>query len=116
VVEAARTWGAATAAIPSADSIKRVADNVVVGTVERSHLVCVQTPQAFRTELLREAHRRALIDGYQSNDDCDLVERQGTAVRVVEGDPRNFKVTTPHDLLVLRRLAELHDPASAAVG
>lgn len=68
-------------------------------TVDRRRFVAVQTPQAFRAEALREAHR----SGPDGTDDASLVEAAGGRVVVVEGDPSNVKITTPVDLL----LAEL---------
>jgi 2-C-methyl-D-erythritol 4-phosphate cytidylyltransferase len=106
VVDAARRHGAATAAIPLVDSVKRVRRGgelpLVAETLERADLVAVQTPQAFDAALLRRAHQAALRDGVVADDDCALVEHLGAAVAVVEGDPRNLKVTRPADLAVLR--------------
>ncbi|HEY0408926.1 MAG TPA: 2-C-methyl-D-erythritol 4-phosphate cytidylyltransferase [Candidatus Dormibacteraeota bacterium] len=106
VVEAARLHGAATAAIPVVDSVKRVRRDgelaVVAATLDRSELVAVQTPQAFDAALLRRAHAVALREGVVADDDCALVEHLGVLVAVVEGDPRNLKVTRPADLAVLR--------------
>ena len=65
-------------------------------TLERDALIEVQTPQAFRTSLLREAYRR--FGRHNVTDDASLVERMGEAVRVVEGAYSNIKVTTPEDL------------------
>lgn len=105
VLVAASETGAATAAIPVVDSIKRIDDHgLVKATLDRSRLVAVQTPQAFRTELLRDAHRRALAEGLVADDDCALVEAAGHPVRVVEGDPANLKVTTPHDVALIGAL------------
>ncbi|HEY2704998.1 MAG TPA: 2-C-methyl-D-erythritol 4-phosphate cytidylyltransferase [Candidatus Dormibacteraeota bacterium] len=106
VVDAARRHGAATAAIPVVDSVKRVRRDgelaVVAATLDRAELVAVQTPQAFDAALLRRAHAVALRDGVVADDDCALVEHLGEVVAVVEGDPRNLKVTRPADLAVLR--------------
>ncbi len=106
VVDAARRHGAATAAIPVVDSVKRVRRDgelaVVAETLDRAELVAVQTPQAFDAALLRRAHAVALRDGVVADDDCALVEHLGEVVAVVEGDPRNLKVTRPADLAVLR--------------
>ena len=99
VVEAARRCGAATAAVPIVDSVKRVDDEgMVVETVPRAGLWAVQTPQAFAAGTLREAHRRAVTDGVAADDDAALVERLGQRVQVVEGDRRNLKVTYDEDL------------------
>lgn len=87
----------ADAAIPVIavpDTLKRVTDGRVVATVGRDDLVAVQTPQAFRTVVLRAAHRGAA----QATDDAALVEADGGIVVVVPGDPRNLKVTTIADL------------------
>ena len=77
-------------AVPVTDTIKRVADGSVVGTVDRSELWWVQTPQGFELRVLREAH--ALHDDDVS-DDASLVEALGVTVRVVEGDQENRKIT-----------------------
>ncbi len=81
------------------DTIKVVADGVVMSTPERSSLVAVQTPQAFRAAILRRAHD----DAAASTDDAALVERLGGHVVVVAGDPRNRKITHPNDLEWARR-------------
>ncbi|HEY6378390.1 MAG TPA: 2-C-methyl-D-erythritol 4-phosphate cytidylyltransferase [Candidatus Dormibacteraeota bacterium] len=107
VITAARRHGAATSAIPLVDSVKRVdGEGRVTATLERSELVAVQTPQAFDTALLREAHRRAQAEGVDADDDCALVERLGAPVVVVPGDPRNLKVTRPQDLALMRALLD----------
>ena len=79
-----------------ADTLKRVDGGRVVSTVDRSALVAVQTPQAFRLAVLRQAHAAdASID---ATDDAMLVESFGGTVDVVAGDPNNIKVTHPGDL------------------
>lgn len=85
---------AAIPAIPVADTIKVVADGVVVSTPDRSTLVAVQTPQVFRASVLRRAH---LADG-DATDDAALVETLGGRVVVVDGDPINRKITVADDL------------------
>ena len=92
----------ADAAIPSvavADTIKVVADGVVVSTPERASLVAVQTPQAFRAAALRAAHER----GEDATDDAALVEAAGGLVVVVDGEVTNRKITVPDDLDWARR-------------
>ena len=74
----------------------------VVGTVPRERLVAVQTPQVFRAELLRRAYAQADLAG--ATDDAMLVERLGAEVIVVDGDPRNVKVTTAADLALVRAI------------
>lgn len=93
----------ADAAIPGvavADTIKVVdADGHVVDTPDRSTLVAVQTPQAFRFDALRRAHAA----GGEATDDASLIEAIGGTVVVVEGDPGNRKITLPDDLDWARR-------------
>jgi 2-C-methyl-D-erythritol 4-phosphate cytidylyltransferase len=80
--------------LPVTDTLKRVAGTEVVSTVDRSDLVAAQTPQAFGATVLRRAHR----EGAEATDDAALLESIGATVRTVPGDPRNLKLTVPHDL------------------
>ena len=85
--------------LPLADTIKAVdANGAVLGTPERAGLRAVQTPQGFRTDVLRRAYQRA--GAGTVTDDASLVEQIGTPVQIVEGDPLAFKITTPLDLLL----------------
>jgi 2-C-methyl-D-erythritol 4-phosphate cytidylyltransferase len=111
-VETAARDGAAVVAVPVSDTIKVAGDDrTVLETPARGRLWAAQTPQVFRADWLRAAHRKALADGFRGTDDSVLVERLGYPVRLVPGTPSNLKVTTPTDLAqaehVLRaRLAE----------
>jgi 2-C-methyl-D-erythritol 4-phosphate cytidylyltransferase len=99
---AAAEHGAATSALPLADACKEVdAQGFVRRSQERASLVLVQTPQAFRFDLLLRAHRAGKEQHAVVDDDAELVERLGLPVRVVPGDRRNLKITTPDDLPVL---------------
>jgi len=98
VLAAARNGGAAICALPIAETVKRVRDGWVEMTVDRADLWTVQTPQAFRVDLLREAHEKARRDGIVGTDDAALVERLGHSVAVVRGIEGNLKITTPGDL------------------
>lgn len=99
LVEKAAEEGAAIAAVPVKDTIKRVEKGKVVETVERSSLWSVQTPQAFRMPLIMQAHEKAQADQYVGTDEASLVERAGRCVQIVEGDYDNIKLTTPEDLI-----------------
>ena len=105
-VRAANTYGAAAPAIPVKDTIKTVTGGVVKETPDRKLLYAVQTPQVFDLDLLRGALKKAKDDGAEVTDDCSAVERLGTRVKIVEGDERNLKVTTPFDLAVAKMLLE----------
>jgi 2-C-methyl-D-erythritol 4-phosphate cytidylyltransferase len=87
--------------LPVADTVKRVADDLVLATVDRTELRRVQTPQGFRTAILRAAY--AAAPELVATDDAGVVEAHGVKVRTVAGDEAAFKITTPYDL----RLAEL---------
>ena len=84
--------------VPVPDTVKRVDGVVVLGTERREDLALAQTPQAFVTSALREAHERAERDGAEVTDDAAALERAGFRVRTVPGEPGNFKITTPQDL------------------
>lgn len=104
LVQRAAVEGAATLAIPAQDTIKEVFDGLVRSTLDRRLLWQVQTPQAFRCERLREAHRRAYASGYIGTDDASLIEWCGWPVAVLVGHPHNIKITTPADLALARAL------------
>jgi len=103
VIEAIRAG--ADGAVPGvavSDTIKRVdADGRVVETPPRAALVAVQTPQAFRAAVLRQAHAHA----DDATDDAALVEQLGARVMVVEGEPTNRKITDRQDLVWARNTA-----------
>lgn len=95
VIADALDHGASIAAIRLADTLKRGSLDVVEDTVPRASLWCAQTPQVFRRAWLEESHRSAPKN---ATDDSMLVEALGKRVHLTEGDPLNFKITTPRDL------------------
>jgi len=103
-LEAAARSGGAIAAIPLADTLKRVVDSAIAETIARAELWQAQTPQAFRREVLVAAHRRAVNERIVATDDADLVERNGTRVEIVEGSSANIKITTPPDLAIVEAI------------
>lgn len=105
-VRAAHTYGAAAPAIPVKDTIKVVRGGVVAETPDRSTLQAVQTPQVFDKDLLCGALQKAKQDKVAITDDCSAVEHMGMSVKIVEGDERNIKVTTPMDLKIAELLME----------
>ncbi len=104
VLAAAREAGAATAALPVADTI---VDAETGETLTRERLRAVQTPQGFERALLVSAHERAAEEGVAATDDAALVRRLGRAVRLVEGSPLLHKITTPEDLRLASALEAL---------
>ena len=83
-----------------------VQGGLVKETPDRATLQAVQTPQVFDFDLLRGALKKAEQDGAAVTDDCSAVERMGMSVKIVEGDERNIKVTTPMDLKIAELLLE----------
>ena len=105
-VRAAHTYGAAAPGVPVKDTIKVVAGGVVTSTPDRKTLQAVQTPQVFDFDLLRGALKKAVEKGWEITDDCSAVEMLGMRVRMVEGDEKNIKITTPMDLKIAEMLLE----------
>ena len=111
-IEAAFESGAAIAAVPAHDTVKRGdASGAVVATLPREEIYLAQTPQAFRVDVLREA----LAMGGDATDEAALVERAGHRVRLVAGDAANLKITTQTDLLVAERLLGARPNRAAAM-
>ena len=99
-IEVARTNDGALVAVPAKDTIKSVRDGIIIDTPPREMLWQAQTPQSFRFATIYEAHRAAGQEGFMGTDDASLVERRGGIVRIVNGDYRNIKITTPEDLVL----------------
>ena len=100
-LEHASRYGAAIAAVPLKDTLKRVsAAGTVEATVPREYLWRVQTPQAFRHALLRRAFQHAWRQGLQATDEAGLIEALGYPVQIVPSYEHNIKITTPDDLVL----------------
>ncbi len=106
-IDAAAEAGSAVVAAPVRDTIKRAdAQHAIRETVSRHDLWLAQTPQTFRVEVIRAAHRWAQQRGIVGTDDATLVEQMGRPVRIVPGDARNFKITTPDDLALAQAVLQ----------
>lgn len=99
-IEMARTCDGSLVAVPAKDTIKTVRDGVVIDTPPRDSLWQAQTPQTFRFSRIHAAHLAAERDGFMGTDDSSLIERNGGCIRIVTGDYRNIKITTPEDLIL----------------
>ena len=106
VIRAAHSYGAAAPAIPVKDTIKIFEGGFIAATPDRSTLRAVQTPQVMDRDLLLGALKKAEQEGIALTDDCSAVEHIGMRVRLVEGEERNLKVTTPLDLKIAELLLE----------
>jgi 2-C-methyl-D-erythritol 4-phosphate cytidylyltransferase len=99
--QAMENCGATIVAVPVKDTIKTVSQQrEVLTTLDRSTLWAIQTPQAFRRDILEKAFEKAINDGFYATDDAALVERLGEKVTIVEGSYENIKITTPEDIVL----------------
>lgn len=111
-VDGAQKYGAALPAVAVTDTIKVMDHGFVASTVDRRNLFAAQTPQAFRSELIKAALTDAIEKGLELTDDCSAVERLGMKVRIVEGESQNRKITVPSDLNIaetLMRMRHTHE-------
>ena len=94
-----------TVGVPVKDTIKEVNEQgIVLRTLDRRLLWSIQTPQAFPSDLLKQAHSAAIAGKHLGTDDAALVERAGHPVRVIRGSYDNIKVTTPEDLILAEEI------------
>lgn len=105
VIKCVEKEPACTVGSPVSDTVKRVDDNIIGETVDRTNLVAVQTPQAARFSELLEAHQRAEADGWVTTDDAAIMEMAGYKVSVVLSTRWNIKITTKEDLRICEALA-----------
>lgn len=106
VVRQAERTGAAILGVPIVDTVKQAEKEFVESTITREHLVFAQTPQVFRTDVLKAAFETAAKDEYYGTDESSLVERLGHPVAIVRGSERNIKITRPSDLTLARAFLE----------
>ncbi len=98
---------AVVAGVPVDETLKRVDDGVVLETVDRSALWRAQTPAAFSSTALKDAHRRAHDEGFVGTDESQLIERYGGSIQIVPGTRDNLKVTFPEDFAVAEAMIEV---------
>ncbi len=108
-IEGARTFGAATVALPCSDTILEDDGEGFLGaTPNRDRMWACQTPQTFRVEVIKAAHHAAQRDSFAATDDASLVRRNGGKVKLVTGSTFNRKITTPADLAYAEHLIRLN--------
>ena len=108
-IQSAKWHGAAIAASPVNDTVKRGA-KFITETLSRENLWLAHTPQTFRTSLILHAHQKAIADNFQGTDDASLIERLGLKVAIVQDSHYNIKITTPQDLVVAERFLTVKQP------
>ena len=101
-IDAVAEFGAAIVGLPAVDTIKQVERTahgaIITATIPRERIVQAQTPQGARCGLLQRAFAEAAADEFTGTDEASLLERAGIVVAVVQGSPRNFKITQPGDI------------------
>jgi 2-C-methyl-D-erythritol 4-phosphate cytidylyltransferase len=106
-IEGASEFGACSLGIPAHDTLKQIHQSGrIVGTIARGAIWLAQTPQAFRCDLIKNAHDQAKSEGYSGTDDASLVERLGETVMMLRGSRRNLKITNKEDLILARALLD----------
>ncbi len=101
VAKALYDTDAAALGIPVKDTLKEATDDgFIAGTHDRTSLYSIQTPQGFKTDILRLAHNRAEANHLSVTDDCALCENMGVKIKIIEGSSSNIKITTPDDLIL----------------
>jgi len=104
-IKGARKFGACILGVPAYDTLKQVdaCDNIV-HTLQRGTIWLAQTPQTFRCDLIKKAHKKAREEGYRGTDDASLVERLGEPVKMIRGSRGNIKITHKEDLEIAQCL------------
>jgi 2-C-methyl-D-erythritol 4-phosphate cytidylyltransferase len=109
-IKEAKKYGACAIAHPTKDTVKEVdKKGLVIRTLERKKLWNMQTPQTISFDLALEAFSKAYEDDFLGTDDVSLVERLGKKVRVIEGSPNNFKITTPLDIELAKIIMQKYE-------
>jgi len=116
-LEALKTHHGSVPGLPLADTLRKREGSLSLGATDRTGYVLTQTPQCFRREVLETALRRAHEEGFSGTDDAAYVERlPGARIAIVPGDPDNFKITTPEDLIRAKRMVARKREANYRVG
>lgn len=117
-VAAAGRHRAVITALPAKETVKEIDERKVVSrTRDRKYIWLAQTPQVFRYGDILDAHQKAALEGRQdATDDAFLLEQIGIPIRVIEGAEDNIKVTTPHDLELVRLLSGMGRTEQASRG
>lgn len=105
-IEDAKNYGVSVVGVKAKDTIKQGHKGFVDKTISRENLWIIQTPQAFKREIILRAHKKATEDNFVGTDDTVLVERLGQKVKITKGHYDNIKITTPDDLLLAQIILE----------
>ncbi|MBE7048546.1 MAG: 2-C-methyl-D-erythritol 4-phosphate cytidylyltransferase [Ruminococcaceae bacterium] len=109
VIRGVEEHKAAAAGVACKNTLKIADDEqFILSTPDRNHMYEIQTPQGFNRDLIILAHQKAVENHIQATDDCYLAEQLGIPVKIVPGDYRNIKITTPEDLALAELFWEIH--------
>ena len=104
-IEDCMRFGAAAAGVKCKDTLKSADSNgFILGTVDRETTYLIQTPQAFKTDEIKELHKKAAGEGFEATDDCMIAEHYGVKVKISKGSYENIKLTTPEDMLLAENI------------
>jgi len=100
-----KKYGACILGTPASDTLKRVnKSDIIETTLSRENIWLAETPQAFKYDLILNAHETARRDGYVGTDDASLVERMGKDVKIINGGRFNIKITKKEDLVIAKAM------------
>jgi len=107
IIEQTRLYKACVIGVKVKDTVKICDENNnVLETPDRKYLWAAQTPQAFFSDIIISAYKKAFYDNFIGTDDCMIVERTGIKVKMIEGSYDNIKITTPEDLLIANAILQ----------
>lgn len=104
LIKSSKKYDAVIPVVPSINTLKEIKFGFVYKHLSRDSIYEVQTPQLFRTGVLKSAYKKAYLDKFYATDDSALVERLGIKVKTIEGIKNNIKITNPQDLLYAKTM------------
>jgi 2-C-methyl-D-erythritol 4-phosphate cytidylyltransferase len=104
LIKSSKKYDAVIPVVPSTNTLKEIKSGFVYKHLLRDKIYEVQTPQLFRSDILKSAYKKAYLDKFYATDDSALVERLGIKVKVIEGIKNNIKITNPQDLLYAKTI------------
>jgi 2-C-methyl-D-erythritol 4-phosphate cytidylyltransferase len=108
VIRETGKWGAAVPIVKITSTVKSIKKSFVDKTIDRNNLFMAQTPQGFKTDILKKAIVKKAQSYGKMTDEASLFESLGEKVRIIEGEPANIKITTKEDLEIARKLMKKH--------
>lgn len=112
VIQKTKVFGAVVPAVPVKETLKQGdEDNLVLRTLPRDRVYLIQTPQGFKSELIKTAHQQAKSHRWRGSDDAILVEKMGSPVQIIPGEESNIKITTSFDFQIAEILLKQRECA-----